>query len=131
MPEKWPKRIIWLWEFKPGTKNPCQAFKETMQALAAELAGWDQLYITPKQALTYIDDLSPTDAELVKAAARAPGLKWVEMNDIFRGVCLWSLGGLLLDGGDTRIFPNKGEDLDLFLVFLVSNSPTSFGLLNG
>lgn len=123
MLEKWPKRIIWLWEFKPGTNNPCQAFKETMQALAAELAGWDQLYITPKQALTYIDDLSPTDAELVRAASRAPGLKWVEMNDIFRGVCLWSLGGLLLDGGDTRIFPNKGEALDLCrtIPFFITN----------
>ena len=105
----WPKQIIFLWEFKD--KGPTPNLIRTRVNLTEELPTFDQLYYTPDRARQLVSNLDYRDRQLVEAALSSASVKWVEQNDVLRGVVLYELGGLVVDA-DIQVGLHMGAVLE-------------------
>jgi hypothetical protein len=125
---KWPAQFIWVWGFKGD--GATAAFVRNRQRCLEVAPLWSQKIYGPESVDDLILSLPVDVTEVVRAAMVAPGIKWVEQNDLVRAVAVYRDGGLLLDGEDTWPFNTALRQLELLrtceLVLVNGNSDAQY-----
>ncbi len=108
----WPAQVLWVLGFKPGDSCENGDFRKNRANVTFELPGWDSLVMGPGHAASLVAAL-PEDARAsVATALGLASTRWVERNDLVRGLALHKHGGLVLDGIDCAVVSGKGAEVD-------------------